>query len=353
MGELQSYFIEKYRVLVGACPLDDDARRVLIYSQNGAFLLDTQADTLVDWPPCREIERTSDKYNCALRDSRGRVWIGTQNGLFVIMQTDNTDESQGKDQIFDSEIIKLNGLASPCIRSLVEDDSGCIWAGSSYGISRITPQLSVTSNGASDGIPLVSMGERQACRLPDGTLAFGHPEGVTTFRPERLVASHQGSWWRSPWLKVAAALLLLVAMLSILIFVRHRSHKKPTINLDELISDPACPPDAETVDSRFALQLLKAVEANIDNADYSTAQLARDVAMSRSALYRKMQTLLGITPNDFIRNVRFRRAAHLLTTTQLPVNQVAERVGFNTPRYFSHYFRQLFGVLPSEYREPK
>ena len=73
--------------------------------------------------------------------------------------------------------------------------------------------------------------------------------------------------------------------------------------------------------------------------------------MSRSSLYKKMQTMLGITPNDFMRNVRLKHAARLLAETETPINQVAVMVGFQTPRYFSQCFRQLFGVTPTEYRQ--
>ena len=72
--------------------------------------------------------------------------------------------------------------------------------------------------------------------------------------------------------------------------------------------------------------------------------------MSRASLYKKMQTMLGITPNEFLRNVRLKHAAKLLAESEIPVNQVALMVGFQTPRYFSQCFRQLFGVLPTEYR---
>ena len=60
--------------------------------------------------------------------------------------------------------------------------------------------------------------------------------------------------------------------------------------------------------------------------------------------------MLGITPNNFLRNVRIKHAARLLAETDMPVNQVALMVGFQTPRYFSQCFRQMFGVNPIEYR---
>ncbi len=100
-------------------------------------------------------------------------------------------------------------------------------------------------------------------------------------------------------------------------------------------------------------RVMAAVSAQMDNADYTMEQLARDVGMSRANLYKKMQTQLGITPNDFVRNARLKHAAHLLAETNIPVNQLSLMVGFQTPRYFSQCFRQMFGVTPSQYRGRK
>ena len=100
-------------------------------------------------------------------------------------------------------------------------------------------------------------------------------------------------------------------------------------------------------------KLLKAIEAHITDEDYGVEQLASDVALSRTNLYGKLRNMLGISPADFIRNVRLKRAAELLTTTKLSIAEISERVGFNSPRIFSSNFKKMFGVLPSNYRPPK
>ena len=102
-------------------------------------------------------------------------------------------------------------------------------------------------------------------------------------------------------------------------------------------------------EQQIMTKLLKAIEQNIGNQEYTVDQMAADIALSRSNLYRRMQAMLGITPNEFLRNVRLKHAAKLLTETEMPVNKVSLAVGFNSPRYFSQYFRKMFGVTPSEY----
>ena len=115
-------------------------------------------------------------------------------------------------------------------------------------------------------------------------------------------------------------------------------------------------PDKITVNAKeekLVEKMLKAIETHIDDEQYNADLLAGDVAMSRASLYKKLQTMLGITPTDFIRNVRLKQAAQLLADTQLSINEIADRVGFVTARNFSAQFKKMFGVTPSEYREPK
>ena len=98
-------------------------------------------------------------------------------------------------------------------------------------------------------------------------------------------------------------------------------------------------------------RMIKAIGDNMDNVDYTVDDLAADVGMSRASLYKKTQHLLGITPNDYMRNVRLKRAAKLLEETTVPVSQISLMVGFQTSRYFSQKFKEMFGLNPKEYRE--
>lgn len=71
--------------------------------------------------------------------------------------------------------------------------------------------------------------------------------------------------------------------------------------------------------------------------------------MSRMNLYRKLQIITGQKPTEFIRSIRLKKAAGLLTHTELTVIEISEKVGFSTPSYFSKCFKEMFGVLPTQY----
>ena len=75
------------------------------------------------------------------------------------------------------------------------------------------------------------------------------------------------------------------------------------------------------------------------------------MGLSRSAFYRKIKGLSDMSPNEYIRMLRLRKAAQLLVEGDLSVSEICYQVGFGTPSYFSKCFQKQFGVLPKEYAE--
>jgi signal transduction histidine kinase/ligand-binding sensor domain-containing protein/DNA-binding response OmpR family regulator len=113
-------------------------------------------------------------------------------------------------------------------------------------------------------------------------------------------------------------------------------------------------PEKITIDSedeKFIKKALKIVETNLAEASFTVEDFGAEMGMSRVSLYKKLLALTDRTPIEFIRVIRLKQAAHLLETSQLSVAEVAYRVGFNNPRYFSKYFSQEYEMLPSEYIE--
>lgn len=82
----------------------------------------------------------------------------------------------------------------------------------------------------------------------------------------------------------------------------------------------------------------------------SVEQIARQVGVSRSYLYRAFESAFGCSPNGYLTRYRLSRAAQLLRHSALPVGAVATSVGFEDPFYFSRVFRREMGVSPTEYR---
>lgn len=106
-----------------------------------------------------------------------------------------------------------------------------------------------------------------------------------------------------------------------------------------------------SMDEKLIENAIKYVEANISRSDLSVEELSHELGMSRVHLYKKLLQITGKTPIEFIRIIRLKRAAQLLRESQQNVSEVAYQVGFNNPKYFSKYFKDEFGVLPSVYQE--
>ncbi len=101
------------------------------------------------------------------------------------------------------------------------------------------------------------------------------------------------------------------------------------------------------------LELLeKTVLAQLDNLDFSVNDLAKAVFMSRSVFYNEMGRVLGLTPNEYINEVRLIKAMELFQADPggYSVKEMASKVGYRDEKYFSRQFKQRFGVLPSHFR---
>lgn len=102
-------------------------------------------------------------------------------------------------------------------------------------------------------------------------------------------------------------------------------------------------------DDGFLKVLVNTIEENLEDVDLDTNKLASLLNMSRITLYRKVSEVLNITPNDFIRMIRLKRAAELLRRKEYRVSEIAYIVGFRSSSYFSKCFCRQYGVLPKDF----
>jgi len=102
-------------------------------------------------------------------------------------------------------------------------------------------------------------------------------------------------------------------------------------------------------DERFLDELVNVIHARLDEVDLDVDKLAESLNMSRATFYRKVKHISELTPNDFIRLVRLKKAAELLRAKEYRVSEIAYLVGFSSPSYFSKCFQKQFGVLPKDF----
>lgn len=107
------------------------------------------------------------------------------------------------------------------------------------------------------------------------------------------------------------------------------------------------PLDYELMDKATSFVL-----ANIENDSLNIDTFAREMGMSRTSLFNKIKGVTGVSPNRFILNMKLKKASEmLLENPEMPVSEIAYRLGFYSPKYFTSCFKKLFSCTPSEFRK--
>lgn len=128
------------------------------------------------------------------------------------------------------------------------------------------------------------------------------------------------------------------------LLTQSRFAKEVTASLDLLVTNP--------LDKTFLDKVSKVVNEHIDNVDFDIAVLCKELGVGRTLLHTKFKALTGMTPNEFILNHRLKLGAQLLhTESYLQISEIADRLGFGSPRYFTRCFKNQYGISPLEFRK--
>ena len=122
---------------------------------------------------------------------------------------------------------------------------------------------------------------------------------------------------------------------------RFQSEKLKEEKIDEI--------QLESPDENLMRRVLKVINENMDNSELSIEQISDMVGISRVHLYRRMKDLTGQSPSEFIRYVRLKEAARLLSQKKTDITGVSIATGFKSASSFSTSFKSLYGVSPTEY----
>lgn len=110
-------------------------------------------------------------------------------------------------------------------------------------------------------------------------------------------------------------------------------------------------PEMSSNDRKFMDKLLELMEKNMDNGDLVVDDFVQELAVSRSVFFKKLKTLTGLAPIEFIKEMRMNRAVQMIETGEYSMTQIAYMIGINDPRYFSKCFKQKMDMTPTEYRD--
>ena len=106
-----------------------------------------------------------------------------------------------------------------------------------------------------------------------------------------------------------------------------------------------------SADEEFLNRLNQIITEHLDNEQLGIPFICNKIGISRASLYNKLKALTDMGANDYITKIRMERAIWLILHTELSVNDIADKTGFSTARYFSTVFKQHTGCSPTQYRE--
>ena len=104
-----------------------------------------------------------------------------------------------------------------------------------------------------------------------------------------------------------------------------------------------------SIDQRLLKQTITLINDNLSNSSFNVERLARELAVSRSLLHKKLVLLLGEPPRELIKRTRLNKAAKLIEQRYGNITEISFEVGFDNPSYFAKCFQKQFGFSPSQY----
>lgn len=185
-----------------------------------------------------------------------------------------------------------------------------------------------------------------------GTYTFRVRAIGDDFPERRLTIIVRPPWWATWWAYTIYLILFLAAAYGVFRLVTYIIKMRNEIYIHkrmDTIKKQVLQQRTVEEEHEFVSKVKKLVEDNIA-LDLSVDAMAEEMGLSRSAFFKRIKSLTGKAPIDFVKDIRLNTAAHLIATTSMGITEIAYQVGFNDPGYFGKCFRKKFNMTPKEYR---
>jgi AraC-like DNA-binding protein len=104
-------------------------------------------------------------------------------------------------------------------------------------------------------------------------------------------------------------------------------------------------------DKEFMDELVEIIDTQLVNPDLDIDYLCSKVGMSRTKLYQKIKNITGQSIGEFIRTIRLKKAAYIMTHEDVPLSEIMYRIGIQTQSYFTKAFKKEFGKTPTQFMQ--
>lgn len=103
------------------------------------------------------------------------------------------------------------------------------------------------------------------------------------------------------------------------------------------------------LDEEFMNKCTEIILNNIEDTEFSVNTLAHELGMSRTSVFKKIKGVIGMTPNDFIKITRLKKACKMMIEGGYRITEIGFLVGFSSSSYFAKCFQKQFGMLPTDF----
>ncbi|SEU11024.1 Signal transduction histidine kinase [Draconibacterium orientale] len=278
-----------------------------------------------------------------------RVKLPIQNNLESFIESEENiehigEETKGEVQEDPILIVEDNDDFRHFIRNCLKDNYPVIEAGDGAKALEIMDKQPVKMVVSDIMMPV--MDGLELCNRIKGDIRFSHiPVMLLTARTaEEHILEGLKEGADEYIIKPFNVEILLLRIEKLLEWRRNSHHKFQTVDIE--------PGDItiSSLDEKLIKQAIHLVEENMDNQDFSVEELSAEIGMSRGHLYKKLMTITGKSPLEFIRIIRIKRGKQLVEESQLSISEIAYSIGFS-PKQFSKHFKDLYGKLPSAWQK--
>ena len=221
-------------------------------------------------------------------------------------------------------------------------------------------------------------------QIPPGThkltVRSTNSDGVWVDNDTTLTIYVEPTLWERGWFRALIILLIIgLATWSIIRYLQHRQHNKEREQrlqhimqqykeLQERMENEqqtaitmvseAMPvreyklsePEVEDPDEVMMNKLMAFIKQRISDEELKIDDMADAVGLGRTVFYGKIKELVGLSPSDFLKQIRMERATQLIRKSKMTFSEIAYAVGFTDPKYFTKCFKKQTGMTPSECR---
>ena len=380
---------------------EDVNGRLWVTTQNGLSVYDPKTHIFSNYFESEGLVNHHFYWNSAVCDESGVIYLGSEGGLIEVLGENTAAKPYGKlvftQLIVDNqEVTSGSEFLSDDISiatsiQLREDNRSFSIAFSAldYG-NEGQSMFSYRMKGLEDEWTPLKLGEHSVryTALPAGHYTF-EVRYVSSYSAEQSdIASIEvvvkPAFWNSWWFRLLLGLLIVALIVWLynrrVAELKRREAEQLLSPIREVLEESEDPRQLQTrirniLDNQeryqksveksveadkeevlkstrpFMERVMEIMEANYANSEFGVQQFCDALGMSRSVASKHLNSEVGVPAGQFIKNYRLNMAKELLSakTGNRNVTEVAYRVGFNDPKYFTRCFTKEFGVSPSNY----